>query len=75
MDGHKRQFGHFINNKWVHPEDRKTYTTKNPATGAALATTLQGTQDDVNSAVEAASEAYTKWSKLSPHARARHLYR
>jgi hypothetical protein len=33
LDDHDRKFGHFIDNKWVSPEGRKTYETKCPATG------------------------------------------
>ena len=43
LDDHGRSFGHFINNEWVKPSGRKTYDTFNPATGAKLATTVQGT--------------------------------
>ena len=25
LDDHNRSFGHFINNAWVKPENRKTY--------------------------------------------------
>jgi len=35
LDDHERAFGHFIDGKWVKPEGRKTYQTKNPATGWA----------------------------------------
>ena len=35
---------------------------------------LTGTQEDVETAVNAASEAYDSWSKLPGHVRARHLY-
>ena len=33
LDDHHRAFGYFIDGKWVKPEGRKTYETKNPATG------------------------------------------
>ena len=33
LDDHERSFGHFIGGKWVKPEGRKSYQTKNPATG------------------------------------------
>ena len=42
LDDHGRSFGHFIGNRWVKPEGRKTYDTYNPATGQRLATTVQG---------------------------------
>ena len=74
LEDHNRKFGLFINNKWTHPEGRKTYDTKSPATGALLAATTQGTCEDVNTAVEAASSAYQSWSKLSGFERAKHIY-
>ena len=43
--------------------------------GELLATTVHGESADVELAVTAARTAYTSWSQLTPHARARHLYR
>ena len=48
INDHGKKFGHFINNKWVHHDGRKTYETTAPATGQVLASTVQGTADDVN---------------------------
>ncbi len=42
--------------------------------GEKLASTIQGEKEDIDLAVSAAREAFKKWSKLSCHARARHLY-
>ena len=75
LESHNRKLGHFINNKWVHPEGRKVYVTKAPATGETLATTVQGEEEDVELAVGAARKAYDSWSKMPGHVRARHLYR
>ena len=33
LDEHGRDFGHFVNGKWVKPTGRKVYETRNPATG------------------------------------------
>eukprot|EP00118_Oscarella_pearsei_P025258 m.307845 g.307845 ORF g.307845 m.307845 type:complete len:868 (+) comp42934_c0_seq1:915-3518(+) len=74
LDDHGRSFGHFINGQWVKPEGRSTYTTVNPATGAQLAQTVQGTQEDADLAVGAAKKAFDSWSKLPGHIRARHMY-
>ncbi|XP_071498409.1 putative aldehyde dehydrogenase DhaS [Diadema antillarum] len=74
LDSHDRKLGHFINNKWVRPENRKTYTTKGPASGEPLATTIQGEEEDIELAVNAAGKAYQSWSKLPCHVRARHMY-
>jgi aldehyde dehydrogenase (NAD+) len=74
LDEHKRKFGLFINNEWVEPGSKKYFDSTNPATGEKLARTAQADQAEVNAAVEAAREAFKAWSKLSGHARARHLY-
>ena len=36
LDDHGRAFGHFIDGKWVKPEGRKVYETKNPVTGLVV---------------------------------------
>ncbi|EDO38308.1 predicted protein [Nematostella vectensis] len=74
LTSHGRTFGHFINGKWVKPEGRKVYESKNPATGEVLASTTQGETQDIEDAVKAARTAFQSWSKLPGHARARHLY-
>ncbi|XP_066935468.1 aldehyde dehydrogenase family 16 member A1-like isoform X2 [Clytia hemisphaerica] len=74
LDSHERKFGHFINGKWVNPEGRKTVECKSPATGEVLASTIQGTVDDLNEGVQAARTAYNSWSKLPCHVRARYIY-
>jgi len=74
LNGHEKKFGHFINGKWVHPEGRKTLESKSPAKGELLATTIQGTSDDLDVAVSAARTAYDSWSNLAPHVRARYIY-
>ena len=42
LEDHGRSLGHFIGNQWGYPEGRKSYSLYNPATGALLATTVQG---------------------------------
>ena len=75
LDKHDRDFGHFVNGEWYKPEgERKKYTTKCPADGKVLTDTIQGTQEDVDYAVDKANEAQVKWAALSPHVRAKHLY-
>lgn len=72
---HNRNFGHFVNGEWYHPSgERKTYTSKCPADGKILTDTVQGTQEDVDYAVDCANTAQEKWRNLAPHVRAKHLY-
>ncbi|XP_066483410.1 aldehyde dehydrogenase family 16 member A1 [Tiliqua scincoides] len=74
LESHGRTFGHFINGKWLKPEGRETWATKNPSTGELLATTLQGNREDIDTAVDTATKAFETWSQLPGHVRARHLY-
>ncbi|XP_070544608.1 aldehyde dehydrogenase family 16 member A1-like [Ptychodera flava] len=74
LENHERSLGHFIDNKWVKPEGRETYANKSPASGKTLATTVQGTDEDIELAVSAARKAFDSWSKLPGHVRARYLY-
>lgn len=69
---HAATFGHFIAGKWSKPG--KTFDVFDPSTGSRLARVTQGTAKDVDAAVAAARKAFSSWSRLAPHARARHLY-
>ena len=66
------RFGHFIDGRFTKPG--KTFTTRDPATGAALAEVSQGSAEDVAAAVKAARRAQKGWARLSGGERARHLY-
>ncbi len=72
LAAHDARFGHFIGGAWT--KAGKGFDTCDPSTGARLAGVTHGTARDVDAAVAAARKAYPAWSKLPPHARARHLY-
>ncbi|HEX6944230.1 MAG TPA: aldehyde dehydrogenase family protein [Gemmatimonadaceae bacterium] len=72
LASHNAAFGHFIGGTWTKPG--KTFDVIDPSTGKGLAKVTQGTTRDVDGAVAAARKAYPGWSRLTPHARARHLY-
>jgi aldehyde dehydrogenase (NAD+) len=74
LDGHGRAFGHFIGGRFTDPEGGTAFETANPATAEPLARVLQGSDDDVAAAVDAARAAQPGWWALGPHGRARHLY-
>ncbi|MCE9603239.1 MAG: aldehyde dehydrogenase family protein [Gemmatimonadetes bacterium] len=69
---HGAKFGHFVNGAWT--KAGTTFDVIDPSTNTDLAKVTQGTQKDVDAAVAAARKAFPKWSRLSAHARARHLY-
>ncbi|MFA6167596.1 MAG: aldehyde dehydrogenase family protein [Gemmatimonadaceae bacterium] len=72
LAAHGGAFGHFIGG--ARTKVGKTFETFDPSTGKSLARVTQGTAKDVDAAVAAARKAYPAWSRLAPHARARHLY-
>jgi aldehyde dehydrogenase (NAD+) len=74
LEQHGKEFGLFINGKFVKPKGATFFETINPATKKPLAKVTQATDKDVDAAVKAARTAFKSWSALSGHARARHLY-
>lgn len=71
-----KEYGHFINGKFVAPHSKRRFATINPATEEVLSRVAQGDAVDIDRAVKAARAAYTKiWSKLPAKERAKYLYR
>lgn len=74
LAGHANGFGHFINGAYVASSGKQWIDVSNPADGSHLARVPDGTSADIEAAVKAARKAFPAWSKLSGHARAKHLY-
>src|SRR5882724_4508758 len=72
LDRHNRRFNHFING--TSQKANESFDTHDPATGEKIASVAHGSPADIDSAVQAAREAFPKWQALTPHARARYLY-
>jgi aldehyde dehydrogenase (NAD+) len=72
----KEKYGHFIGGKFVEPSEGTYFDSINPATEEKLAEVAEGSQADVDKAVQAARQAYNKyWSKMSGRDRGRYIYR
>jgi acyl-CoA reductase-like NAD-dependent aldehyde dehydrogenase len=72
----KSEYGLFINGKFVAPKGGKTFKTINPATEEVLAKIAYAELADVNLAVTAARNAFTKtWSKMPAAERGKYLFR
>lgn len=72
----EKQYGHFINGKFVKPSNGKYFATINPATEAKIAEIADGSAADVDAAVKAARNAYEKvWSKMPAAERGKYIYR
>ena len=72
----KSQYGLFINGTWVEPKTKNKFATINPANEEVLSKISQASDSDVDRAVKAARDAYTKtWSKMPARERGKYLYR
>jgi len=67
--------GSFINNQWVHAPSAETCAITDPCTAGVIATTVRGTADDLNAAVDAAHTAFPAWSGLTAETRAQYLHK
>ena len=68
-----KQLQNFINGKFVDSSSSEVTTLINPATGEAFATAPKSSQKDVDSAMSAASAAFTDWRDSTPSERQRAL--
>lgn len=71
----KPKYGHFINGSWVDPTEGNYFQSINPATEELLSEVAYASENDVNTAVDAANKAFKSWSKLSGAERGKYLYR
>ncbi|MDU5088401.1 MAG: aldehyde dehydrogenase family protein [Veillonella sp.] len=69
----KERYGLLINNEWVKASDGAEFNVYNPANGEQLAICAEATNDDVDKAVESATEAFKTWKKVSQVERADYL--
>ncbi|MGH3132618.1 MAG: gamma-aminobutyraldehyde dehydrogenase [Gaiellaceae bacterium] len=60
------QHKQFIGGEWVESSSGETMEVLNPATGEVIAEVPRGTAEDVERAVEAASEAWAEWRWKTP---------
>ena len=64
------QFKNFVGGEWVDAAEGGTAEILNPATGETIAEVPEGTQADVDRAVEAAEKAFPAWRESTPAERA-----
>ncbi|HET7758549.1 MAG TPA: aldehyde dehydrogenase family protein [Gaiellaceae bacterium] len=70
----RERYGHFVGGEWIEPQE--TYATIDPANEEPLAEVGQATDEEVQTAVGAAREAYDNgWSALPGSERAKYLFR
>ena len=70
------QYNLFINGKFVKPNSKTFFDTYNPATEEKLAELSLANEKDVNAAVLAANNSYSKtWKKMPAKERAKYIFR
>ncbi|MER8483931.1 aldehyde dehydrogenase family protein [Mesorhizobium sp. M1322] len=68
IDGRHRQM--FVDGAWVGARSGRTMETRNPATGAVIATVPRGDRQDIELAVAAARRTFDgPWSRYKPYER------
>ncbi len=60
------RYQNFVGGKWVDAAEGETAEILNPATGETIAEVPQGTQADVDRAVQAAKDALPEWLETTP---------
>jgi 1-pyrroline dehydrogenase len=65
-----QRFQNLVGGEWVDAAEGGTAEVVNPATGETIAEVPQGTQADVDRAVEAAKRAWPEWRETTPAERA-----
>lgn len=65
----------FIGGEFVAPKSGRYFPTINPATAETLSEIADANESDVDTAVNAARQAYATWSKISGRERGRYLFR
>src|SRR5690625_2486074 len=74
LQAHGFSFGHYIGGVFTDPAAGERFDSINPATGQVLASIAQGSDADVDRAVQAARAAQADWAATPGHVRARYLY-
>ena len=68
--GLEKQYGLYIDGKWVPSGDGKYFKVHCPANGELLAECAEATKEDVNLAVDSAWKAWKSWKNVNPQTRA-----
>ena len=65
----------YINGEWIKPKVREYFDVINPASGEVIAKTPLGGRADVDSAAQAAAEAFPAWRRVPVNDRVQFLFK
>jgi malonate-semialdehyde dehydrogenase (acetylating)/methylmalonate-semialdehyde dehydrogenase len=66
---------YYVNGKWAESRSEDIHLAMNPSIGAPIARVPYATSEEVQSAVESANTAFTKWSSLPISERVKYLFK
>ena len=71
------KYGLYINGEWVDPKSEEWLESTNPANGNKLAKIANASEEDVDLAIDAATEAFWNggWKDSTPEERAKLLFK
>ncbi|TES88238.1 MAG: NAD-dependent succinate-semialdehyde dehydrogenase [Desulfobacteraceae bacterium] len=65
----------YINGQWVSANDGSTFDVFNPSNGNKIGEVANGDRNDAQKAIEAAKQAFGRWSGITAYQRSEYLYK
>jgi len=65
----------YINGQWVSANDGSTFDVFNPSNGDKIGEVANGDRNDAQKAIEAARQAFGRWSGITAYQRSEYLYK
>jgi succinate-semialdehyde dehydrogenase/glutarate-semialdehyde dehydrogenase len=65
----------YINGQWVSANDGSTFDVFNPSNGDKIGEVSNGDRNDAQKAIEAARQAFGRWSGITAYQRSEYLYK
>jgi succinate-semialdehyde dehydrogenase/glutarate-semialdehyde dehydrogenase len=75
MTSHNNISKMYINGQWVSSNDGSTFDVFNPANGDKIGEVANGDRNDAQKAIEAARQAFGRWSGITAYQRSEYLYK
>ncbi len=75
MTSHNNISKMYINGQWVSANDGSTFDVFNPSNGDKIGKVANGDRNDAQKAIEAAKQAFGRWSGITAYQRSEYLYK
>ena len=75
MTSHNNVSKMYINGQWVSANDGSIFDVFNPSNGDKIGEVSNGDRNDAQKAIEAARQAFGRWSGITAYQRSEYLYK